>query len=644
MSALKSAVNNVRGGRERFDWSSKTNHPPTLTVCIKRHCSVTPLPGWICTDLHPTVPQGMSRSSSLPFVRSFSAESPSSSFSDSRVNGAELKEGAAQPPLGRPPPEPPDPEMTLGQENNETDHQRLQRHELMGRTTPHPVTPMIRPPLRSLSLNSPRERIHQLPIKFLAEFPPYQSISCTKVVTTINSKQPPLRLDSRSQRTSRDSLLPSTPPTSVQAFSIPVSEVTKTHANNEMVLCNSCAILTPFLPMPESNSPRKELVLLSDALLTPLYTSVYQLHRSQIALNGRSQHLCKRQQHTAMGRQTIVDNSLYIQQCIIRQGAWRIDDKVKAPISIYMGSRQYEYEQLIDSHPVARCILDRFRSNFRAYRGDIEKRRKKPQKEIAAKQCTTPRAILLPHWMDSSTERLECAFAEQFQTSIFIAGPWACGCDITIPILAVMLFRSAFGVSILLEHFVNSCCHHCHPHSHRVQQMVIKLKEAHDNICVKLDTYHRKHKKLSSHNCECPTENLAAMCNDLNIVYEVFPTEETENWLIEYPHFVEIHLQPHRLGKIRISCLYMQIPPYCFAVPLLKSDGSRDERSCHLLQSHFKQIVLKINTQLLVKQNRFFERKPELRNKENLGLIYPYHFDCEAECRHLHITIDTRVE
>ena len=613
----------------------KTNHPPTLTVCIKGHCSVTPLPGWICTDLHPTVPQGMSRSSSLPFIRSFSAESPSSSFSDSRVNGAELKEGAAQPLLGRPPPEPPDPEMIPGQENNETDQRRLRQHELMGRTAPHPATPTVRQPLRSLSLNSPRESIHQS-----------RSISCTKVATPINSKQPPLRLDSRSQRTSQGSLLPSTPPISVQAFSTSVSEVTKTHAHNEMVLCNSCAILTPFLPTPDSDSPklcRKELLLLSDALPTPLSMSVSQLHRSQIALNSRSQHLCECQHRTAM-HQPIVDNSLYIQQCIIRQGAWKIDDKVKAPISIYMESCQNEYEPLIDSHPVARCILDRFRRNFRAYRGDIEKRRKKPQKEVAAKQCTTPRGKLLTHWMDSSTERLECAFAEKFQTSISIAGPWACGCDITIPILAVMLFRSAFGVSVSLEHFVNSCCHRCHPFSHRVQWTLIKLKEAHDNICVKLDTYYRKHKKLSGHSCECPTEDIAAMCNDLNIIYKVFPTEETENWLIEYPHFVEIHLRPHSLGKIHILCLYMQIPPFCFAVPLFKSDGSQDERSCHLLESHFKQIVLKINTQLLVKQNRFFEKKPELRNNENLGLIYPYHFDCEAECRHLRITIDTRVE
>ena len=121
-------------GRERFDWSSKTNHPPTLTVCIKGDRSATPLPRWICTDLYPTVPQGMSKSSSSLFVRSFSAESPSSSFSDSRVYGAELKEGAAQPPPSRPPPEPPDPASAPGQENDETDRRISQ---LEGHTIPY---------------------------------------------------------------------------------------------------------------------------------------------------------------------------------------------------------------------------------------------------------------------------------------------------------------------------------------------------------------------------------------------------------------------------------------------------------------------------------------------------------------------------
>jgi hypothetical protein len=337
-------------------------------------------------------------------------------------------------------------------------------------------------------------------------------------------------------------------------------------------------------------------------------------------------------------QQPIVDHSLYIQQCIIRQGAWKIDDKVKAPISICMGSCQ---ERLIESHPVARCILDKFRSNFRAYRGDIEKRRKKPQKEVAAKQCTTPRGKLLPHWMDSSTERLEYAFAEQFQTCNSIIGPWACGCDITTPILAVILFRSAFGVSIWLEHFVNSHCHHCCPCSHRVQRTLIKLKKAHDNICVKLDTYDRKPEKLSSLNCECPTEDIVATCNDLNIIYRVFSAEEVESWLIEYPHFVEIYLQSQ---GIHIFCLYMQIPPFCFAVPLFEIDGSRDNRSYQLLESHFAQAVREINKQLLVEREKFFERKPKQRDKENLGLIYPYRFDSEAECRHLHITIDTSVE
>ena len=179
---------------------------------------------------------------------------------------------------------------------------------------------------------------------------------------------------------------------------------------------------------------------------------------------------------------------------------------------------------------------------------------------------------------------------------------------------------------------MNSGCHHCHPYSHRVQWMLIKLKEAHDTTCL----------KLKSRKPERSWEEIVATCNELNIIYEVYHTEKSQSWLIEYPHFVEIDLQPHRLGTI--SCLYMQIPPFYFAVPLFESDGSRDESSRHLLKSHFKQVVCEINEQLLIERERFFEREPELRNKENLGLIYPYRFDSKAECRHLHITIDTRVK
>ena len=572
--------------------------------------------------------------SSIHFVKSFSTESPSSSVSDSRVNGAELKEEAAQFPPHRPPPEPPDPEPTNGQENDEIDHKRLQQDQLMGRRTPQPATPTIRPPLRSLSLNSQRESTHQSPI----QFSPSHSISCSKVATPINSKQPPLTLDSRSQCIAQGSQLPSTPPISLQA---PVAEVTKPHVNSEMVLCNSCTTITPFPPMSEFGSSklcRKELVLLRDALPTLLSTPMSQLHRS---LNSRYHHKCNHRQHTVMC-QPIIDNRLYTQQCIIRQGVWKIDENRRSSISIYtctctyIESCQQEYHQLIESHPVARCILDKFRSDFRAYRGDIEKRRKKPHKEVAAKQCTTPRGKLLPHWMDSSTERLlEHPFAEQFQTTTSITGPWVCGCDITVAILTVMMFRSAFGVSISLEHFVNSCCYQCHPHSHRVQQTLIKLKEAHDNICIKLDIYNRKSMKFTGSNCECPTQDIIAICNDLNIIYKVFPPEEVESWLIEYPHFAEIHLQPHGIHGF---CLYMQIPPYCFAVPLFESDGSRDESSYHLLKTHFKRVVCEINEQLHVERERFFEREPELRNKGNLGLIYPYRFDSKAECRYLHIT------
>ena len=560
--------------------------------------------------------------------RSFSAESPSSSFSDSCVNGAELppelKEGAAQPPLGRSPPEPPDPETTPGQENNdETDDKRLQQDELKGRTTPHPETPPARSPLRSISCDSPRESVHQPSIKFLAEFPLHQRISCTKVATLINSKKPGSRLDYRPKSISQGSQLPSTPPIFEQALSTAVSEETKPHTctNCEMVLCNSSATVTPFPVMPQSNI-RGFLDALS--ILRPGQ------HKHELILNGKSQAQCVEYQQQTTTQPPIVDHDLYMQQWMIRNGTLKIGDKARAALSIEM-----EGEELINGHPIAKCILKKFQCtcNFESYRGDIASCRKNPRTIFTAELCTTQKQMLLPYWMDSSIRKLEEEFAKQFQqTHHSIIWTKESQHDVTLPILVAIMYRSAYGVSISLEHFVNSRYCHCVPYSHRVQWTLIKLKKAHDTTCL----------KLKSRNREKSWKEIEAACNELNVIHGVYRTEKSQSWLIEYPHLVKIHLRPpNGLRKIEISCLYMQIPPFCFAVPLFESDGRRDESSYHLLKSHFTQVVCKINKQLLVEREIFFERQPELRNKENLGPIYPYRFGPKAECRHLHITIDT---
>lgn len=547
----------------------------------------------------------MIRSSSSQSVKLFLAESSSSSFSDPQVNGAELKEGAAQfPPHRRPPPEPPDPATAPGQENDETDRRRLQLDQLVGHTTSHPESPTIRPPLRSLSLNSPRESPHRSQIKFLAEFPPCQ--------------RPPIRIDSRLQCIPQGSLLPSTPPIPVQASPMLESEVTMPHANSEMVLCNSCAIITPFPVMPGSNMRKVHKSL--GALSTRSPTLI-------LEASGQRKDKSQAQQQRTI-QQPIVDNDLYVQQCMIIKGSWSISDKAKAPISMKM-----EGKALIDGHPIAKCILNEFRSNFVSYRGDIASCHRNPKEIFTAELCTTRNKVLLPYLMDSSTEKLEKEFAMQFQTNLSITWPEESQRDVTIPTLVVIMYRSAYGVSILLEHFVNSGCRSCVSYSHRVQQTLIKLKKAHDTTCC----------NLKSRNREKLWEEIATGCKEL-IIYGIYQPEKSQGWLIEYPHFVEIHLRsPDMLGKT-IPCLYMQIPPFCFAVPLFESDGSRDSGSYHLLKSHFTQAVREINKQLHFERESFFERKPELRNKKNLGLICPYRFDSEAECRYLHVTIDTSVE
>ena len=544
----------------------------------------------------------MSKSSSSDSIIPVSVESSSSSLSESYINGAELKEGAAQfPPHRRLPPEPPDPATPPGQENDETDHRRLQQDQLVGRTISHPESPTIRPPLRSISLNLPRESFQQSPIKFFAEYPSYRSISCIEV----DSKQPPHWLDSRSQCTSQGSQLPSIC-TPVQALSTPVSEETKPHANSEMVLCNSCAIIAPFPVMPGSNMRKTRGSL--GALLT----------RSPLILEVSGQ--CKDESRARQQTTPIVDNDLYVQQCMIIKGSWSISGKAKVSISMKMDG-----EALMDGHPIAKCILNKFRSNFESYRGDVARCHKNPREIFTAELCTTPKKVLLPYWMDSSTEKLEKEFAMQFQSNFSITWPGDSRRDVTIPTLVVIMYRSAYGVSILLEHFVNSGCPPCFFYSHRVQQTLIKLKKAHDTTCL----------KLRSRNREKSWEEIVAACKEL-IIYRVYQPEISQRWLIEYPHFVEIHLRSS--GKT-IPCLYMQIPPFCFAVPLFESDGSRDSGSYHLLKPYFIRAVRKINKKLLIERECFFERKRELQKEKNLGLIYPYRFDSEAECRHLHITI-----
>ena len=584
-------------------------NPSSHTNCAyKDHCSVVLLPGWI-SDPNPTDPQGMSRLSSLLFIRSFSTESPSNTFSDPCDKGAELKEGAAQSPLGRPPPKPPNPATTYGQENNETDHRQEQL--LPGCTIPHPEESPIRslqPPLRSLSLNLPRENIHQLPIVSKENHVKFHR-------TQNDSKQPPLRLDSRLPCKSEGRISPSTLSTSVPPIPTQVSEETEAHAKSEC---------------------RKELVLPNNALPISLSTPVFKVsgaHKDEMVVGGKSCTRYEYQQCTSM-RQPIVDNTLYCQQCIIWEGSWKIDENAKAPITIQMECQPNEdgnahpirYENVTDGHPIARCVLDKFKSNGRFYRGDTRRHRKKTNMLVTAGQCTTQTKRLFPYWMDSSTERLEKSFAEQFQTRNFIMEPG--GCDVTLPILAVMMYRSAFGVSISLKHFVTSGCLHCYPYSLRVQWTLIELKKTHDIIVLRLKSRNRK----------CLMEEIIAKCINLNIIYEVRDATEVENWLIEYPHFVEILFRP-TLGKM--VCLYMQIPPFCFAMPLFESDGSQNDKAHRLLESHFTQIVCEINRKLLDEREKFFEHKPEVRKEENLGMIYPYRFDSEADCRHLHITIDT---
>ena len=539
--------------------------------------------------------------------------SQSESFSDiPTYNGAELTEGGAQPPNGGPSPKPPDPAMATGHHNN-------QRLSTIRRPQPPildnnlyviqymliPGTLMIddkvEAPISTQMEGKDLIDGHPIANCILKEFRDPNKLFPAKLCTTPKRQLLPYQMDlsiEMLEKAFSEQFQTGTSITGPMEYQYDIT--TPLFVASNIRLCSAAPLIPPSSPV----------------------SDVYGQCKNELICNSRSRAQCEFQQHTP----PIVDNSLYIQQCMIREKAWKISNEAKARISIQM-----EGEDLTDGHPIAECILKKFRCNFESYRGDIASCRKNPRKVFTAELCTTRKKVLLPYWMDSIIGELEKEFAKQFQQTCHSI-IWRSQCDATIPILVAITYRSAYGVSISLEHFVNSGCHHCHPYSHRVQRTLIKLKKAHDTTCL----------KLKSRESERSWEEIVATCNELNIIYEVYHTEKSQSWLIEYPHFVEIDLHPHRLGMI--ACLYMQIPPFYFAVPLFESEESQDESSHHLLKSHFKQIVCEINKQLLVEQERFFEQKPEVRNEEKLGLIYPYRFDSKAECRHLHITIDTRVE
>ena len=325
----------------------------------------------------------------------------------------------------------------------------------------------------------------------------------------------------------------------------------------------------------DGNCKQQQVATLNftSATLPPHPTSeseIPQPHREEMVLESKS--ICQQR----IPLVPIVDPDLFAQQHILKHG-WVLDRKIKWKAFLRIICKGGKH--LVDGHPIAKCILNKFQSSGKFYRGDFIGQRKERLLIVNARKCTTPHRMLLPSSIDGSISKLEEAFANQFQTKrVIYIKDHSSGedFDITIPILAAMLYRSAYGVSISLEHFVNSTCCHCTPYSREVQQTVIKLREVHDDICRKLLS---KHKSM---------EDIVSVCKHLNIVHAWHPKREGQ--LIEYPHFVKVHVPHYGL----VSCIYMQIPPFSFAIPMFDSNGKSNDGNYNQLRQHFPRVVHEI--------------------------------------------------
>ena len=86
----------------------------------------------------------------------------------------------------------------------------------------------------------------------------------------------------------------------------------------------------------------------------------------------------------------------------------------------------------------------------------------------------------------------------------------------------------------------------------------------------------------------------------------------------------------------------MQILPYFFAVPADCCSDTTLNYFCEL-QPQFPRVIQEIHKNLEIERECFFKQRPDLRDKENLVMIYPYRFDPggqHSECRFLRVDIN----
>ena len=314
---------------------------------------------------------------------------------------------------------------------------------------------------------------------------------------------------------------------------------------------------------------------------------------------------------------------LLAQQIVIVKG-WK--EHISSPNKHSLKNLAYT-QDLVNGHPIGKCILTAFHRKSLYYRGDFIGERKGPPL-VNSSQNTTPHRKLFSLQTDASISMWEKAFSEQFGKQQILFKEH----DITAPLLVVILYRCAYQGSIMINHFFERRDCMCYRLSVQLQKAMLKLDYHHSLMCklaqqMSSKEYdeesaakdHREQMYLLYHHCESLARN--------------YPR-------IEFPHFVEVRIQrPEKKLPKFLHIIYMQIPPYFFAVP---ADCCEDT-TFRELQPQFPSVIREIHKKLEIEKECFFRQRPNLRDKEDLVMIYPYRFDPEgqhSECRFLRVDIN----
>ena len=325
-----------------------------------------------------------------------------------------------------------------------------------------------------------------------------------------------------------------------------------------------------------------------------------------------------------------LDRELRAQQTIITMG-WR--ENLSSPKKRSLRKIDFTHD-LINGHPIGKCILNAFRKDALYYRGDFFGERKGAL-VVNASQNTTPHRKLFSQELDEKISLWEKAFSEQFGYEEIIIK----GCNITTPLLLALLYRSAYQGSIMLEHFANSECKDCMRYGMGIRNTMVKLNKSHFDICeaaqnMTSSKYNAKDIMLKIE-VNYAREELYLLYHHSERLSRRFP-------YIEFPHAVEVVMQSRKRKYTKIlHIIYMQIPPYFFAVPA----DCCTETTFRELKPYFPSVIEEIYKELVFERDRFLEQRPDIckEDSENLVMIYPYRYDDDghhSECRFLRVCIN----